>query len=205
MPNSRANQKDGEAQPSAPLTLHYGCRTNKVSSLNITRGGTSKVPPRGPHPWPKSPAASPATGPQAPWLGTDSLRAAGSHHAGTGCALPPCRSHGSATAAAGLPAPPFIYISLIYFIPEFCSGGSGFVMLWETQELEMQFKYFSEAWCRGGTARREKPKDALGEQGWGRESAPPKATPLPASHTSAPHPISGTLLIRCFKKLRAPL
>lgn len=31
----------------------------------------------------------------------------------------------------------------------------------------MQFKYFSEAWCCGGTVRREEAKDALGEQRWG--------------------------------------
>lgn len=31
----------------------------------------------------------------------------------------------------------------------------------------MPFKYFSEAWCHGGTVRREDPKDVLREQGGG--------------------------------------
>lgn len=145
-------------------------------------------------------------GPRAPWLGTESPRAVGSHRAGSGWALPLCGSHGSATAAAGLPALPFIYILLIYFIPEFCSDGSGFMMLWETQEVETWFKYFSEAWCHGGTVRREKPKkDVFGEQGWGQGLAPPRRSPLPASHRSAPHPLPGTLLTRSFEKLGAPV
>lgn len=84
---------------------------------------------RGPRPCPKPPAAPPAMDLQVPWLGTDSPQAAGFCRAGTVWALPPCCSHSSATAAAGLPALPFIYILLIYFIPDFCSNGSSFMML----------------------------------------------------------------------------
>lgn len=43
----------------------------------------------------------------------------------------------------------------------------------------MQFKYFSEAWCCGGTVKREKPKDTLGEQEWGTGVCASKTHPSP--------------------------
>lgn len=69
----------------------------------------------------------------------------------------------------------------------------------------MQFKYFSEAWCRGGTVRREKPKDALREQEWGTGVGTSKTHPSPGQPQVCTVLHSVTLLMRCFEKLRAPL